>query len=350
MSRFTLTLAATLTLIGAASAQPAKLEVQPDSLPFGTLYTDAIAEGSVLIFASADDPKPKIKTDGPKFVKVLRTDTHEQEFGNRGKFTCVTVEVAIDTAKAGELKGELEVTINKDVVKVPISATVKARKPGAPRVLVVGSPFERYTTGFGKDYQGWRDVVDAAGLDASYILVHNGKATTRDLDLSKFDCILMSADALVDPTDDDVKRVRAFAEKGGRVVVTANAFFVGSVKGANKVLDGYGVTILDTEAPNAKEIVLQKENFDAAVTKAGVEKAKFFRASPVSAEKGAKLLVSSPEFDQPNYGYVAVGKAGKGEVIAMGVSLWWNWVGEQRGKDSDNGKLLGYLLTPSRKG
>lgn len=349
MSRFAFVLVVAFAFVGSSAA--AEPKVQPDSLPFGTLHTDGVAEGSFMIFAPADDPKPKIKTGGPKFVKVLGTSTHEQEFGNRGKFTCVTVEVAIDTSKASDLKGDLAVTINDEVVKVPISATVKVRKPGTPRVLVVGSPFERYTTSHGKDYQGWRDVVDAAGLDVSYVLVHNGKSTTRDLDLRGFDCVLVSADALVYLTDDDVKRVRAFAENGGRVVVTANHFFANSVKGANKILDGYGVTMLDTESRGAgKEVVVKKENFDAAVVKAGVEKAKFFRASPVKAEKGGRILVSTPEFEEPNYGYVAIAKAGKGEVVAMGESLWWAWVGEKRAKDTDNGKLLGYLLTPPKKG
>jgi hypothetical protein len=134
-------------------------------------------------------------------------------------------------------------------------------------------------------------------------------------------------------------------------VVTANHFFVGSVKGANKILDGYGVTMLDTEAPGGgKDIVLKKDNFDAEVVKAGVEKAKFFRASPAKVEKGGRLLVTSPEFDQTDYGYIAVAKAGKGEVVALGVSLWCFWVSEQRAKDTDNGKLLGWLFAPTKKG
>ena len=216
-------------------------------------------------------------------------------------------------------------------------------------MLVVGTPFHEYSTGSGKDFQGWRDVVDAAGLDASYLLVRDKKAATRDIDLSKFDCVLMAPDALVRQTDDDVKRVRAFAEKGGRVVLAANAFFVGSTKGANAILDGYGLEFKDVEAPQAAEIAVTKDNLDADVVKAGVEKAKFYRASPVKTDKG-RVLVSTPEFELAGYGYAATAKAGKGEVVALGVSLWWNWVSEKRAADSDNGKLLAYLLVPPRKG
>lgn len=352
MSRFAPLLAAACVplLAAGAAAQPKVGKVQPDSLPFGTLHVGGLAEGSFLIYAPADDPKPKIKVDAPKFVKVLGTDTHAQEFGKLGSFTCVSVEVAIDTTKAGGLTGDVVVTVGDETAKVPVSATVKARKPGAPRVLVVGTPFERYTTGSGKDYQGWRDVVDAAGLDASYVLVRQMKPVTRDIDLTKFDCVLMSADALVYQNEEDVKRVRAFATGGGRVVVTANAFFVGSVKGANAILDGYGLEMKDVEARGlGKEVEVGKEHLDAELTKAGVERATFFRASPVRAEKG-RVLVGTPEFVEAGYGYIATAKAGKGEVIAMGVSLWWNWVGENRAKDPNNAKVLGFLLTPARTG
>jgi hypothetical protein len=351
VSRFALLLGAGwfLACVGSVASAAEPRETQPNSLLFGTLPVDGTAEGSFMIFAPADEPKPNIKVDAPKFVKVLDTGTHFQEFGMGNGYTCVTVEVAIDTAKAGEFSGEIAVTVGDTVTKVPVTATVKARKPGAPRVLVVGTPFERYATNDGKHFKGWTDVVDSAGLEVSYLLVREKKAVTRDLDLSKFDSVLMSGEALYGATDDDVKRVRAYAEAGGRVLVTANAFLVGSVKGANVILDGYGLEIKDFEAPGiGKELVLDKDHFSADVVKAGVQKAKFFRASPVKTDKGARVLVTSPEFEDKAFGYAAVGKAGKGEVVALGESLWWNWVSEKRAKDSDNGKLLAHLLAPQR--
>ena len=146
-----------------------------------------------MIFAPADDPKPKIKVDAPKFVTVLGTATYSQEFGKGKAFTCVSVEVAIDTAKAGDFKGEIVVTVGEMVTKMPVSATVKERKAGTPRVLVVGTPFEQSSTGDGKEYAGWTDVVAAKGFDVSYLLLRKGTAVLRDTDLSKFDCVLLSA-------------------------------------------------------------------------------------------------------------------------------------------------------------
>jgi hypothetical protein len=353
--RFALPLVVACALAASASAAPVAGQVQPDSLPFGTLHTDGVAEANFMIFAPPDDPNPKIKVDAPKFVKVLTTGTHAQTFGKNGAFTCVSVEVVIDTAKAGEFKGEIAVTVGDAVTKVPVSATVKAHKAGTPRLLVAGTPFERCSIDDGKTYKAWTDVVDTAGLDVSYLLLRAKKDALRDLDLSKFDGVLMTAGALVFQTDEDVKRVRAFAEKGGRVLVTADAFFVGSVKGANAVLKDSGLEILNEEPPGmAQPLTLKKADFAEVVGKAGVESATFFRASPIAVQKGGRVLVNAPGYDKPGLGLAATAKVGKGEMTALGASLWWYWVsdGDKKGQanGSDNAKLLRYLLVPPRKG
>lgn len=356
MSRSALLLA-TACVLGFAEPAAAGLKVgglTPDSLPFGTLHTDSLAEGSFMLLAPADDPNPPLKFDVPKFVKVIHTAARVQEFGKGNRFTCVTVELALDTSKVGELKGEIVMTAGETKAKVPVSAAVKARKPGAPRVLFLGTPFHAHSADEGSFFKGWTGVVDAAGLDASYALVRHEQSTVRDIDLSKFDTVLVSADALVYQNEEDVKRLRAFAEKGGRLVLTANAFYVGSVKGANAILGGYGLEMKDVEERSggrAKGVVVKKEHLDADLVKAGIEKANFFRASPVKAEKakGGRILVGTPEFDQADFGYIGTTKAGKGEVVAMGESVWWAWVNEKWAKESDNAKVLGYLLAPPGK-
>ena len=127
MSRFAFVVGCMLAVAVPASAAPVVGQVQPDSLPVGTLHTGAVVEASFMIFAPAYDPKPKIKVDAPKFVTVLNTGAHAQQFGPGNDFTCVSVEIAIDTAKAGDFKGEIAVTVGAAVTKVPVSATVKER-------------------------------------------------------------------------------------------------------------------------------------------------------------------------------------------------------------------------------
>ena len=64
----------------------------------------------------------------------------------------------------------------------------------------------------------------------------------------------------------------------------------------------------------------------------------------------APLTRQVPSLEVPGYGYAGTAKAGKGEVVALGESLWWSWVSEKRAKDTDNGKFLAYLLAPPKKG
>jgi hypothetical protein len=219
---------------------------------------------------------------------------------------------------------------------------------------VVGTPFGWDSTDSSKHYKGWTDIVAAAELDAGYILVRPEKAVLRDLDLSKFNSVLLSADALVFQTPEDVKRVKAFVAEGGRVVVAANHFFVGSVKGANAVLENSGLEVLDQEPPPAqKGVTLSKEHFSAEVVKAGVESVAFFRASAIDVQKGGRILVNAP-YDKAGLGLVATSKLGRGDFIALGTSLWCFWVSEGEGRGqaqgSDNAKLLKFLLAPPRKG
>jgi hypothetical protein len=307
-----------------------------------------------MIYAPPDEANPKVKVDAPKFVKVVKTETSARSVANTF-YTGVVVELAIDTENAGDFKGEVTVTVDKAVTKVPVSATVKARKPGTPRVLVVGAPFRWDSCQKGTTYKGWTDCVNAAGLDVSYLLVWNKKAVLRDIDLSKYDCVLMDATALVFQTPEDVKRVRTFIENGGRAVVTANHFFVGSVKGANAVLEGCGLEMLDQEPPPAvKQVTLAKDDFAADVGKAGVESATFFRASPIDVSKAGRILAHATGYGGSSLALAATAKVGKGEVTALGVSLWWSWVSPGDDKveanGSDNAKLLRFLLVPPRKG
>src|SRR5207249_4511697 len=109
----------------------------------------------------------------------------------------------------------------------------KARRAGLRRLLIAETPFEQTSTKDGTMFQAWTDLVKDSPLDVTYLLVNRGQPVLRDLDLGQFDCVFLPAGALVFATPADVKRVRAYAERGGRVVVAANAFSVGSVKQAN---------------------------------------------------------------------------------------------------------------------
>ena len=337
-----------LLTAGTTASQPKGGEVQPDRIAFGTVYTGVTVEASFMLFEPGTDPKLALQVTAPKFVKVLRTAVHIQEFGKGNHFVCGTVEIAIDTKAAVVWRGEVSATLGRATAKVPVTATVKKRREGLVRLLVAQTPFDRHTTRDGKSFEGWTELMSKAPLDPHYFLQSNERPVFRDLDLSKFDCVLLYDGSLVRLTPADVKKVRTFAERGGRVVLAANRFMVGSVAKANDVLAGYGLQMRDEEG---QWVTVGKAELDPKVAEAGVASLNFFRASPVAImdPKAARALVKAKGVGQPGDAFVAVARAGRGQVVALGQSMSWNWVSKDRAGKTDNAKLLGWLLAPPEK-
>ncbi len=325
-------------------------EVHPDRLAFGTVYTGATVEASFRVSEPGDDANIKLAVTAPEFVKVLKA-IRPPQLGLDADNIEGIVEIAIDTASAGEWKGEVHVTLGQTKVKVPVSATVKPRRPGVARLLIAETPFHRFSTEDGGQFKAWTDLANGTPLDVSSLLVTRGKPVFRDLDLSKFDCLLVADSGLVSLTAADIKKVRAFAQSGGRVVVAASRCYGGTVKQANAVLANYGLQLRDEESREQSDVILRKGDFDPHVVKAGVESAHFFRASPVAVTdtKAGRVLAKAVGVGQAGDGFVAIAKAGKGEVIALGQSLWWHWITDNQAAGTDNAKLLRWLLLPPNK-
>jgi hypothetical protein len=336
-----------------AATHPKANDVQPDRLPFGTVYAGAIVEGSFLLLETGTDTNIPFSVSAPTFVKVSRTATYHQEFGSGKDFICGTVEFAVDTSTSGNLTGEFNVKLGNAAAKIPISATVKPARNGLPRLLIVETPFACYSTGNGEEFKTWTELAKGASLDVNYLLVTSGKPVLRDLELGKFDCVLLASTGLTELQPADTKRVREFAEAGGRVIVSANAFFGGTVEKANEVVDGYGIQMRNAEARlgQGDDVTLGKIDLDPELVTAGVRSARFFRASPIAmtADKGGRVLVKASGVGEPGDGFVASARAGKGVVVVLGESLWWNWITEKEAKGTDNARLLRFLLISPRQ-
>ncbi len=334
-----------------AVAQPKAGSAQPDRIPFGTVYAGATVEGSFQVFEPGNDANIPLEVNAPKFVKVRYKATHAQQFGPGNNFIVGYVEFALDTSAAGNLSGDFSVTLGETIAKVPVSATVRPAKKGLIRLLIVETPFSRYSTGHGADYKAWTDLVEDASLDVNYLLVTRGRPVLRAFELGTFDCVLLASTGLVDLQLVDIRRVRRFAEAGGRVVVSANYFFRGTVEKANAVLHGYGIQMRDEEAQGGlNKVTLEKGAFDPKLVTAGVKSVSFVRASPVAVtdEKTGRVLANASGTGKPGDGFVARAKAGKGEVIALGESLWWNWITDKQTEGTDNARLLRWLVEPPK--
>jgi len=334
------------------SAQATRGEPQPDSLHIGTVYVGAIAEASLLVFEEGDYPGIPFDVTVPKFVKLRNKSAEIREHGGEQKhFVYGSLELAIDTSLPGQFSGDVTVTLGQVAARVPVSVTVQARRPGLRRILIAETPFAKWSTGNGKVFEAWTELVEDSPLDVNYLLVNRVKPVLRDLNLEDFDCVFLAPGALVFATAEDVKRTREYAEKGGRVIVAANAFAIDSVKQANGVLAGYGLEMRNEEGhgpTGSSNVILDNEHVDAQLMQAGLKSLHFFRASPtaVTDQKKARVLVKAVGAGRPGDGFVVSAKAGKGEVIALGQSLWWNWISKQQAQGADNAKLLRWLLAP----
>jgi hypothetical protein len=306
--------------------EPAR-QVIPDRVSFGVLRTGAIAEASVRVFVRAVEPAGiRARVRAPWFVKV--EDVHvggPGEGTSRGTVFC-DVYFRLDTERPGERAGILRVMLAGERGEIPIVASVAPRDPALPRVLAAETPFHHVATDDASIFDPLLDVVKSSKADVSY-------ARRLPDDLSGFDVVLLAGEALLGTDDRGIAAIRRFVAGGGRLIVAANYFFRGTVERANAILKPHGIVIEDAEPDREVEAGTAADPLTE-----GVDKLSFFRPSPmkITDPSAAKILVPAPREAE---GFVAVWR-GKGEVVALGQSLWWQWVGAAPG----NGRLIRNLF------
>jgi hypothetical protein len=334
-----------------ASAQPDDGKPQPDRITLGTVYIGATVEASVRVLIRGDDfTGLEVKTSPPPFLRVTQSRLGTQKYGALGTFVTCDVFVSLNTSQTGELDDKLSVRVGQKDVVIPVSAKIIEKDPHTTRVLVVETPISRFSTNDASHFDAWLKLVSAARLDVSTLEVDHGLPVLRDLDLLNFDVILLGGTGIFSAKEEDLHKLKTFVESGGRVIVTANYFFRGTVEAANKFIVPLGLKMADTEPKNGNSLVeLEESDIPRHKLTEGVRKAKFFRPSPVTVEDSTSgtILLETP-FD-PEKGLVAVARFGKGEVVVVGTSLWWRWISSEEESGADNVRLLQNLLTSPRQ-
>ena len=229
-----------------------------------------------------------------------------------------------------------------------MGATVRPQMPRLTRLLVVETPYSRFSTGDADLFEIWRDLVEGAHLDVHYLDVRPGGPVLREIDLAKFDVVLLGMEGLIGLSDPDIDRLKRFTERGGRTILAANRFFVGTVARANQLLVPYGLRMTDTEPRERPEFDLGAAEIAKDPLTRGVKSLYFHRPSPVEVTQSQKgrILVAAPTY--PGKGYIAVARADRGEIVALGESLWWYWLSQGRAKGAENAALLRNLLEKTR--
>ena len=328
---------------------PAKAEAQPNFLAFGSVRVGATVEGSIRIFReTASASGLAVKYEPPSFLRVNDLKVGAQEYGPNTRGFC-DLSLSVDTSRPGNYSGDLLVEIGRQQAAVRVSVTVRPQMPNLTRLLVVSSPFSKFSTSDATTFAPWLEEVSEGHLDPHYLEVQRGMPVLGKIDLTKIDVVLLGMEGLFFLQDSDTKLLKQFMERGGRSILAANYFFRGTVAKANELLVDYGLRMTDAENPRQPEFELGPGEIAADPLTHGVKKLYFHRPSPVvvtDPEKG-KILVATP--GEPGKGFVAVARAGRGEVIALGTSLWWDWVSRDKTRGSDNGALMANLLQKSAK-
>lgn len=331
-----------LALAFALASGPAargKDEVQPDRLDFGTVRLGNRVQGSVRIFLEPKEVEGKAaKVEAPAFVRVDDVKVGTQQYGPNTRGYC-DIAVTILTESAGEKAGAMRMTIGDRVVSVPVRARVKPRAADAVRVLVADTPFQKFSTSDAGLFDPWLRLVDRADLDVSYVEVRRG-GVLDGVDLRRYEVVLLGEMGLIRLTPADVTGLTAFARSGGRVIVTANHFFGGTVAKANELLLPFGLEMQDKEGPvGSEEFTLDPTDITPCPLTEGVKSLHFRRASPTDVRDPDRTMVLASVPREHGGHFVAIGLAGDGEVVALGVSLWWSWVTK-----ADNAVLMENLL------
>ena len=89
------------------------------------------------------------------------------------------MELALDTTKAGEFTGRIAVRLNATSVHVTVSASVKRYRASLLRLLVVETPFQKFSTSDGGHFRQWTDLVADAPWDVNYLLAHRDSSAGR---------------------------------------------------------------------------------------------------------------------------------------------------------------------------
>ena len=120
--------------------------------------------------------------------------------------------------------------------------------PRLTRLLVVETPFSRLSTGDANFFEIWKNLVEGPSRRAAR------GAVLRSIDPAKIDVVLLGMEGLTNLSDPDTDRLRQFTERGGRTILAANHFFVGTVAKANGLLVPYGLRMTDTESLERLEL------------------------------------------------------------------------------------------------
>jgi hypothetical protein len=319
----------------------------PDRVDWGTVRVGAVAQASVrLVFQGDLDPEMTVQSQSPAFVRVSRHRMGKQETADAGNSIHCDIGLALETGRAGEFQGTVQVTADGVLIEIPVAARVLDAEPGLPRVLVIETPFRAGLTNNAAVFDPWLELMKSAKVDVDYVDVDPERPVLRDWDLSRFDIVWLGPAAIHFAQDSDWQQLTRFVEAGGRVIVEASPSVVGSLQKANHFLTPLGLWVDDKNPSgvNNQAITITGDGIRKHPLTEGVRRLSFRRPATIFLDQNhaGQILVAAR--DAPGAGFVALVRAGRGEVVVVGTAWCWNWIAENRDSGTDNSLLLRNLL------
>jgi hypothetical protein len=348
---------------------PVKWTPHPDFIPLGTVLQGSTVQLSLRLTSDIRPPPPpawisrlpkvikpwvvglvdrfragaskrrlRIKAEAPDYLRVDVAEIDYHQF--HGLTPSVNLHVATD--QPGRHDGSLTIRLAghgyaTNTTVIPIRVNVLA-KPSHWNVLATATPFQRYSTDDGRVFEPLTEI--STRLAEQGVRIDFCDHLPKSLDT--WNVILLGDTTLFYLDAKITGRLQRFVARGGRLIVSADAFMVGTVPKANDLVSRYGLRIDNKDAGSGMQATqIVSDPLTAGVTELG-----FWRPACVSVtdSKQAKLLAAMKEDEQ--CGFIAVSRAaGRGEVILLTQSLWWTWVKPHSGK-GDNAKMFENLLVP----
>jgi len=311
----------------APCAQQQTAIASPPALFFGTLHQHNLVQASVHPHWPKDLTGEQ-QVEAPPFVRVLRSRPNEIVF-------------AIRTSKLGPLHGSISIRRAGVTIDIPVRAVVLPRVAGQTRVLVAGAPWHGKSALDDKRFEPWRRVVASGKLQAHYVVAEtDGRWFDTDV-LQQVDVVVLCERCLRRIGNDDALVLQGFVCGGGRLVVCASSFYVGTIKQANELTEPFGLRMNESKLRQLGTIETGPGDIAEHALTAKVETLLFERPCPTTLiDDRAESLVKLDCF--PEQAVIALARtASGGEVITIGVPLWWTWIA----KSKDNERLWRNLLT-----
>jgi hypothetical protein len=281
-------------------------------------------------FVSADLTQLKWQIEAPTFIQVTNAAPQQRAALNDNR-PWLFSEFRLNATNTGRFSGVIKARLGQRTFSLPVRVNVV--EPAAPRRwLVTRSPFEATSTERGKDLDAVGEVFSEAKVPVDYL--HQLPDS-----LAEYDFVLLGLDALADLSAEQTEMVRAFVNRGGRLLLCADRFFSDTRLRANDLLKFSGLAIESSEIPGYSEAT----NMTASPWTRGVGKVGFHRAVPITLTDPAKATLLANETTNTGWIATAPGETG-GRIFVLCQSLWWRWLNDPQTAEYDNLQLFRNLL------